>query len=174
MILGADRVGKQAALFASKCGFDLSAPGDSDEPMQRLLVINLFVSLLWPILNGEYTLRALSIGLLFGFLLISIVQRKYGLYMLLAAKFGKPVCPHAGGVGLCEYVQHLALIDFICVSGSLDNRVLEYVDHLHEHFLDPVVLRDGCYVPPRSAGYSIEMKAASLSKYEFKSAGMLR
>lgn len=78
-------------LFASKCGFDLSAPGDSDEPMQRLLVINLFVSLLWPILNGDYTLRALSIGLLFGFLLISIVQRKYGLYMLLAAKFASYV-----------------------------------------------------------------------------------
>ena len=94
--------------------------------------------------------------------------------LLLAAKFGKPVCPHAGGVGLCEYVQHLALIDFICVSGSLDNRVLEYVDHLHEHFLDPVVMRNGCYVPPRSAGYSIEMKPASLAKYEFNSAGMLR
>ncbi len=94
--------------------------------------------------------------------------------LLLAAKFGKPVCPHAGGVGLCEYVQHLALIDFICVSGSLDNRVLEYVDHLHEHFLDPVVMRNGCYVPPRSAGYSIEMKPASLAKYEFNSAGKLR
>ena len=94
--------------------------------------------------------------------------------LLLAAKFGKPVCPHAGGVGLCEYVQHLALIDFICVSGSLDNRVLEYVDHLHEHFLDPVVMRGGCYVPPRSAGYSIEMHPASLAKYEFKSAEMLR
>ena len=94
--------------------------------------------------------------------------------LLLAAKFGKPVCPHAGGVGLCEYVQHLALIDFICVSGSLDNRVLEYVDHLHEHFLDPVVMREGCYVPPQSAGYSIEMKPASLAQYEFKSTGMLR
>lgn len=94
--------------------------------------------------------------------------------LLLAAKFGKPVCPHAGGVGLCEYVQHLALIDFICVSGSLEDRVLEYVDHLHEHFLDPVVMRDGGYVPPRSAGYSIEMKPESLAKYEFKSAGMLR
>ena len=94
--------------------------------------------------------------------------------LLLAAKFGKPVCPHAGGVGLCEYVQHLALIDFVCVSGRLENRVLEYVDHLHEHFLDPVVMRNGCYVPPRCAGYSIEMKPASLAKYEFKAAGVLR
>lgn len=82
--------------------------------------------------------------------------------LLLAAKFGKPVCPHAGGVGLCEYVQHLALIDYICVSGSLDNRVLEYVDHLHEHFVDPVVMRDGHYMPPAAPGYSIEMKPDSL------------
>ena len=57
--------------------------------------------------------------------------------MLLAAKFGIPVCPHAGGVGLCEYVQHLAIFDYIAVSGSLEDRVLEYVDHLHEHFVDP-------------------------------------
>lgn len=82
--------------------------------------------------------------------------------LLLAAKFGKPVCPHAGGVGLCEYVQHLALIDYICVSGSLDGRVLEYVDHLHEHFVDPVLMRDGNYMPPEAPGYSIEMKRESL------------
>ena len=86
--------------------------------------------------------------------------------LLLAAKFGKPVCPHAGGVGLCEYVQHLALIDYICVSGSLDGRVLEYVDHLHEHFVDPVVMRDGNYMPPGAPGYSIEMKAESLDRAE--------
>ena len=60
--------------------------------------------------------------------------------MLLAAKFGVPVCPHAGGVGLCEYVQHLAIVDYICISASLDDRVVEYVDHLHEHFLDPFVI----------------------------------
>ena len=82
--------------------------------------------------------------------------------LLLAAKFGKPVCPHAGGVGLCEYVQHLALIDYICVSGSLEGRVLEYVDHLHEHFVDPVVMRGGNYTPPEAPGYSIEMKRESL------------
>ena len=87
--------------------------------------------------------------------------------LLMAAKFGVPVCPHAGGVGLCEYVQHISLFDYICVSASLDNRVLEYVDHLHEHFLDPVVIRNGRYMPPQRPGYSIEMHAASLDQYHF-------
>jgi len=89
--------------------------------------------------------------------------------LLMAAKFGVPVCPHAGGVGLCEYAQHLALFDYICVSGSLENRLLEYVDHLHEHFLDPVHMRDGCYLPPTRPGYSIEMKRESLDTYRFTS-----
>jgi L-fuconate dehydratase len=88
--------------------------------------------------------------------------------MLLAAKYGKPVCPHAGGVGLCEYVQHLALIDYICVSGSLEDRVVEYVDHLHEHFKHPVIMRDGKYAPPSAPGYSIEMWPESLDQYEFR------
>ena len=87
--------------------------------------------------------------------------------LLLAAKFGVPVCPHAGGVGLCEYVQHLSIFDFIAVSGSTENRVIEYVDHLHEHFLDPVTMRNGCYLPPNRPGYSIEMKPESLAQYEF-------
>ena len=87
--------------------------------------------------------------------------------LLLAAKFGVPVCPHAGGVGLCEYVQHLSIFDFVAVSASLENRVLEYVDHLHEHFLDPVRLKGGCYLPPERPGYSIEMKPASLDEHEF-------
>ncbi len=86
--------------------------------------------------------------------------------LLLAAKFGKPVCPHAGGVGLCEYVQHLALIDYICVSGSLEGRIVEYVDHLHEHFVHPVVLKHGRYMPPTAPGYSIEMKPDSLDGHE--------
>ena len=71
--------------------------------------------------------------------------------LLLAAKYGIPVCPHAGGVGLCEYVQHLAFFDYIAVSGSLDDRVVEWVDHLHEHFRDPAVVRDGRYVAPHGA-----------------------
>jgi L-fuconate dehydratase len=87
--------------------------------------------------------------------------------LLLARKFGIPVCPHAGGVGLCEYVQHLAMIDFVSISGSMEGRVLEFVDHLHEHFLDPVVIRAGRYMPPKTPGYSITMKPASLERFEF-------
>jgi L-fuconate dehydratase len=87
--------------------------------------------------------------------------------LLLAAKFGVPVCPHAGGVGLCEYVQHLSMFDYVCVSGSLENRIIEYVDHLHEHFLDPVVIRDGRYMPPTAPGYSITMRPESLRDYAF-------
>ena len=87
--------------------------------------------------------------------------------LLLAAKFGIPVCPHAGGVGLCEYVQHLAFFDYIAVSGSLENRVVEWVDHLHEHFRDPAVVTDGRYRAPQAPGYSIEMLPASLDEFEF-------
>lgn len=87
--------------------------------------------------------------------------------LLMAAKFGVPVCPHAGGVGLCEYVQHLSMIDFIAITGTMENRLIEYVDHLHEHFLDPVVIRRGHYMPPTMPGYSIEMKTETLRDYSF-------
>ncbi len=87
--------------------------------------------------------------------------------LLLAAKFGIPVCPHAGGVGLCEYVQHLSMFDFLRVSGTMENRVIEFVDHLHEHFLDPVVIRRGRYIVPQMPGYSIEIKAESLAEFQF-------
>jgi L-fuconate dehydratase len=87
--------------------------------------------------------------------------------ILMAARFGIPVCPHAGGVGLCEYVQHLAIFDYICVSASLDDRIVEYVDHLHQHFLDPVIIRDGRYMPPAAPGYSITMRPASLTTYRY-------
>jgi L-fuconate dehydratase len=87
--------------------------------------------------------------------------------LLIAAKFGVPVCPHAGGVGLCEYVQHISLFDFIAVSASLENRIVEYVDHLHEHFVSPVVIKGDRYMPPCTPGYSIEMKPESLERYEF-------
>ncbi len=86
---------------------------------------------------------------------------------LLAAKFGVPVCPHAGGVGLCELVNHLVMIDFIAVSGSTDDRVAEYVDHLHEHFVSPCVVRDAAYTLPTEPGYSAEIKADSLAAYAF-------
>ncbi len=87
--------------------------------------------------------------------------------LLMAAKFGVPVCPHAGGVGLCEYVQHLSMIDFICITGTMENRLIEYVDHLHEHFLDPVLIKRGHYMPPSLPGYSIEMKKETLADYSF-------
>ena len=89
------------------------------------------------------------------------------LVVLMAAKYGVPVCPHGGGVGLCEYIQHIALFDYIAVSGSLEGRVLEYVDHLHEHFLEPVAIRQGRYMPPQRPGFSIEMKSQALERYRF-------
>ena len=87
--------------------------------------------------------------------------------LLLAAKFGVPVCPHAGGVGLCEYVQHESIFDYICVSGSLEGRITEFVDHLHEHFLDPCVVRGGRYLAPTAPGTSITMKPESLAAYTY-------
>jgi L-fuconate dehydratase len=87
--------------------------------------------------------------------------------LLIAAKYGLPVWPHAGGVGLCEYVQHLSMIDYVAVSGTKDGRVIEYVDHLHEHFLDPCVIRNAAYMPPERPGFSIEMKQQSIEDYTF-------
>ncbi len=87
--------------------------------------------------------------------------------LLMAAKFGVPVCPHAGGVGLCEYVQHLSIFDYLRVSGTLENRVIEYVGHLHEHFIDPVRIRCGHYMVPEAPGYSIEIFPESLSRYSY-------
>ncbi|GLW06213.1 mandelate racemase [Microtetraspora sp. NBRC 13810] len=87
--------------------------------------------------------------------------------LLLAAKFGVPVCPHAGGVGLCELVQHLSMFDFVAVSGSMDNRVIEYVDHLHEHFADPVEIKNGAYVAPLAPGFGAAMRPESIAEYTF-------
>ena len=87
--------------------------------------------------------------------------------MLMAAKFGVSLCPHAGGVGLCEYVQHYSLFDYIAVSASLTNRVVEYIDHHHEHFVDPVTIRDGHYMPPRAPGFNVTMRPESIAEYEF-------
>ena len=87
--------------------------------------------------------------------------------LLLAAKYGVPVCPHAGGVGLCELVQHLSMFDYVAVSGSLDDRVIEYVDHLHEHFLDPVRMRAGRYVAPEAPGFSAQMDRDTLDRFRF-------
>jgi L-fuconate dehydratase len=85
----------------------------------------------------------------------------------MAAKFGVPVFPHAGGVGLCELVQHLAMADFIAISGSMEDRAIEFVDHLHEHFLDPVRIQGGRYLAPTKPGFSAEMSPESLVLFEF-------
>ena len=87
--------------------------------------------------------------------------------LLMAAEAGVPVCPHAGGVGLCELVQHLSIIDYVCISGSLEGRMIEYVDHLHEHFLDPVVVREGAYQGPIRPGYSGQIRPASLEAFRY-------
>ncbi|XP_051796144.1 mitochondrial enolase superfamily member 1 isoform X2 [Acanthochromis polyacanthus] len=87
--------------------------------------------------------------------------------LLMAHKFQVPVCPHAGGVGLCELVQHLILFDYICVSADLSNRMCEYVDHLHEHFASPVVIQDAHYMPPKDPGYSCEMFESSVKRHQF-------
>jgi L-fuconate dehydratase len=89
--------------------------------------------------------------------------------MLLAARFNIPVCPHAGGVGLCEYVQHASIIDYVCVSGTMEDRVTEYSDHLHEHVCDPVVMKHGRYMPPDAAGYSVKFTDAALHEFTVKS-----
>jgi L-fuconate dehydratase len=87
--------------------------------------------------------------------------------MLMAAKFGVPVCPHAGGVGLCEHVQHLSMFDFIAITGTMEDRVIEFVDHLHEHFADPVTIRRGHYLAPTKPGYSTEIIAESRHAYRY-------
>ena len=92
--------------------------------------------------------------------------------MLMAAKFGVPVCPHAGGVGLCEMVQHLSMFDYIAITGTMENRVTEFVDHLHEHFVDPVIIKDARYMPPSKPGYGTEMKPASRAIHRFPDGGV--
>ncbi|TCL79475.1 MULTISPECIES: L-fuconate dehydratase [unclassified Rathayibacter] len=90
---------------------------------------------------------------------------------LMAAKFDVPVCPHAGGVGLCELVQHLSVFDYVAVSGSLEGRVTEYVDHLHEHFVDPCIVKDGAYIVPSRPGYSAEVFEATIEEFRFPEGG---
>ncbi|MGW1913388.1 L-fuconate dehydratase [Streptomyces sp. NPDC002076] len=87
--------------------------------------------------------------------------------LLLAAKFGVPVCPHAGGVGLCEMVQHLSMFDYVAVSGTVEDRVIEYVDHLHEHFVDPVRIAGGRYLAPELPGLGAQMHPESLKEYAY-------
>ena len=88
--------------------------------------------------------------------------------LLMAAKYDLPVCPHAGGVGLCEYIQHVSMIDFLCFSGTVDGRIAEYAAHLHEHFVEPCIVRDAAYVPPAAPGFSVEFKPESLAQYQYR------
>ena len=87
--------------------------------------------------------------------------------MLMAEKYKKPVWPHAGGVGLCEYVQHISMIDYLLISCEKNNKRIEYVDHLHEHFLHPCIIENGNYQAPFEPGFSIEMKNSTLNDYLF-------
>lgn len=91
--------------------------------------------------------------------------------MLMAAKYDLPVWPHAGGVGLCEYVQHMSMIDYIAITGKKDSKRIEYVDHLHEHFLEPCNVQNGAYMAPSFPGFSIEMKPQSIADYTFSPKG---
>ncbi|MCA9062433.1 MAG: fuconate dehydratase, partial [Planctomycetaceae bacterium] len=87
--------------------------------------------------------------------------------LLLAARYNVPVCPHAGGVGLCEYVQHAGIVDYVCVAATMEDRIIEYSDHLHEHVYDPVVMKHGHYMPPDAPGYSVRFTEAALSEFVF-------
>ncbi|GAA3633716.1 L-fuconate dehydratase [Microlunatus ginsengisoli] len=132
-----------------------------------------------PVATGEHTANRVMFKQLLQLEAIDVMQidaaRVAGVNenlanLLLAAKFGVRVCPHAGGVGLCEAVQHLSMIDFVAISGTTDDRYIEYVDHLHEHFVNPVRIVDGHYVAPLAPGAGTEMLAASLAAYRHHTA----
>jgi L-fuconate dehydratase len=129
-----------------------------------------------PISTGEHTQNRVVFKQLFQAHAVDLIQidaaRVGGVnenlaILLMAAKFGVPVFPHAGGVGLCELVQHLAMADFVAISGSMEDRAIEFVDHLHEHFLDPVRIQGGRYLAPTRPGFSAEMSPESLVRFEF-------
>ncbi|MGO9931602.1 MAG: enolase C-terminal domain-like protein [Steroidobacteraceae bacterium] len=129
-----------------------------------------------PISTGEHTQNRVIFKQLFQLGAVDLIQidatRVGGVnenlaILLMAAKFGVRVFPHAGGVGLCELVQHLAMADYVAISGSMDDRAIEFADHLHEHYVHPAVIADGRYMPPRSPGFSAEMREKSLQEYRF-------
>jgi L-fuconate dehydratase len=129
-----------------------------------------------PISTGEHTQNRVIFKQLFQLGAVDLIQidaaRVGGVnenlaILLMAAKFGVRVFPHAGGVGLCELVQHLAMADYVAISGFMNDRAIEFVDHLHEHFVHPVVIASGRYMAPTSPGFSAEMKGPSLEQYQF-------
>jgi len=129
-----------------------------------------------PISTGEHTHNRIMFKQLFQAGAVDLVQidaaRVGGVnenlaILLMAAKYGVRVFPHAGGVGLCELVQHLAMADFVAISGKKDDRAIEFVDHLHEHFIDPVIVRNGNYIAPKAAGFSAQMRESSMEQYRY-------
>jgi L-fuconate dehydratase len=129
-----------------------------------------------PISTGEHTQNRVIFKQLFQAQAVDLIQidatRVGGVnenlaILLMAQKFGVRVFPHAGGVGLCELVQHLAMADFVAITGKMEERAVEFVDHLHEHFIDPVRVRDGRYLAPFAPGFSAEMQPESLKRYHF-------
>jgi L-fuconate dehydratase len=129
-----------------------------------------------PISTGEHTQNRVIFKQLFQAQAVDLVQidaaRVGGVnenlaILLMAAKYGVRVFPHAGGVGLCELVQHLAMADYVAISGKMDDRSIEFVDHLHQHFIDPVRIRNGRYLAPELPGFSAEIRPASISEFQF-------
>jgi L-fuconate dehydratase len=129
-----------------------------------------------PVSTGEHTHNRVMFKQLFQAKAVDLIQidaaRVGGVnenlaILLMAAKFGVRVFPHAGGVGLCELVQHLAMADYVAISGSMEDRAIEFVDHLHEHFVDPIRVRDGRYLPPSAPGFSAEMHSHSIQRHLF-------
>ena len=130
-----------------------------------------------PIATGEHTANRVMFKQLLQLEAIDVMQidaaRVAGVNenianLLLAAKFGVRVCPHAGGVGLCEAVQHLSMIDFVAVSGTAEDRYIEYVDHLHEHFVDPVRMGGGRYLAPQAPGAGTELTRAAIEQFRYR------
>lgn len=129
-----------------------------------------------PISTGEHTHNRVIFKQLFQAKAVDLVQidaaRVGGVnenlaILLMAAKFGVRVFPHAGGVGLCELVQHLAMADYVAISGLMEDRAIEFVDHLHEHFVDPVRVRRGRYLAPSMPGFSAQMRGEALERHRF-------
>jgi L-fuconate dehydratase len=129
-----------------------------------------------PVSTGEHTHNRVMFKQLFQAQAVDLIQidaaRVGGVnenlaILLMAAKFGVRVYPHAGGVGLCELVQHLAMADYVAISGSMEDRAIEYVDHLHEHFVDPVRIQHGRYLAPSAPGFSAEMASESLTRFAY-------
>jgi L-fuconate dehydratase len=136
-----------------------------------------------PVSTGEHTHNRVMFKQLFQAQAVDLVQidaaRVGGVnenlaILLLAAHNGVRVFPHAGGVGLCELVQHLAMADFVAITGRKDDRAIEFVDHLHEHFVDPVTIRYGHYMPPTRPGFSAEMHPQSIASHTFPDGAVWR